>query len=125
MADLPRPIESYIVAYNAFDVDAMLACLTGDVHFQNIAEGTVNAETRGKEEFATLARAGAAAFASRRQTVTHAITVAGRTMVEIDYTATVAADLPNGWKAGQELAFRGASYFELTDGLISRIIDES
>ncbi|SRR5690606_22335751 len=125
MADLPKPIESYIAAYNAFDVDAMLACLTGDVHFQNIAEGTVNAETRGKEEFATLARAGAAAFASRRQTVTHAITVAGRTMVEIDYTATVAADLPNGWKAGQELAFRGASYFELSDGLISRIIDES
>ena len=46
-------------------------------------------------------------------------------MVEIDYAATVAADLPNGWKAGQELAFRGASYFELSDGLISRIIDES
>lgn len=125
MADLPRPIESYIAAYNAIDVDAMLACLTGDVHFQNIAEGTVNAETRGKEEFAALARVGASAFASRRQTVTHAITVAGRTMVEIDYTATVAADLPNGWKAGQELAFRGASYFELSDGLISRIIDES
>ena len=125
MADLPRPIESYIAAYNAFDVDAMLACLTGDVHFQNIAEGTVNAETRSKEEFAALARAGAAAFTSRRQTVTHAITVAGRAMVEIDYTATVAADLPNGWKAGQELAFRGASYFELSGGLISRIIDES
>lgn len=125
MADLPKPIESYIAAYNAIDVDAMLVCLADDVHFQNVAEGAVNAETRGKSEFATLARAGAAAFAARRQTVTHAITVAGRTIVEIDYTATVAADLPNGWKAGQELAFRGASYFELSDGLISRIIDES
>ena len=36
-----------------------------------------------------------------------------RTMVEIDYTATVAADLPNGWKAGQQLAFTGASYFKI------------
>ncbi len=125
MAHLPKPIESYIAAYNAIDVDAMLACLTDDVHFQNIAEGAVNAETRDREEFAALAHAGVAAFAARRQTVTQSITVAGRTMVEIDYAATVAADLPNGWKAGQELAFRGASYFELSDGLISRIIDES
>jgi hypothetical protein len=125
MADLPKPIESYIAAYNAIDVDAMLACLTDDVHFRNIAEGTVNAETRGKSEFATLARAGAGAFAARCQTVTHSITVAERWMVEIDYAATVAVDLPNGWKAGQELAFRGASYFELSGGLISRIIDES
>lgn len=125
MAHLPKPIESYIAAYNAIDVDALLACLTDDVHFQNIAEGAVNAETRDREEFAALAHAGAAAFAARRQTVTQSITVAGRTMVEIDYAATVAADLPNGWKAGQELAFRGASYFELSDGLISRIIDES
>ena len=125
MADLPKPIERYIAAYNAIDVDAMLACLADDVHFQNIAGGVVNAETSGKAEFAALAQAGAAAFTTRRQTVTHAITVAGRTMVDIGYTATVAADLPNGWKAGQELAFRGASYFEVSDGLIVRIIDES
>lgn len=125
MADLPKPIQRYIAAYNAIDVDAMLACLADDLHFQNIAEGVVNAETHGKAEFASLARTGAAAFAARRQTVTHTITVAGRTMVELDYTATVAADLPNGWKAGQALAFRGASYFELSGGLISRIIDES
>ncbi|MGQ2902032.1 nuclear transport factor 2 family protein [Neoaquamicrobium sediminum] len=125
MAELPTPIESYIAAYNAIDVDAMLVCLADDVHFQNVAEGAVNAETRDKKEFAALARAGAAAFSARRQTVTQSITVADRTMVKIDYAATVAADLPNGWKAGQELAFRGASYFELSDGLISRIIDES
>lgn len=125
MAELPTPIESYIAAYNAIDVDAMLACLADDVHFQNIAEGAVNAETFSKQEFATLAQVGAGAFAARRQTAMHSITVAGRTMIEIDYWATVAVDLPNGWKAGQEQAFRGASYFELSDGLISRIIDES
>ena len=47
------------------------------------------------------------------QTVTNAITVADTTAVEIDYTATVAQDLPNGWKAGQQLAFKGASCFQL------------
>lgn len=125
MTKLPKEIEAYIDAYNAIDVDGMLACLAEDVHFQNISAGEVNAETHGRSAFEELARMGAAAFSSRRQTVTHAITVADRTMATIDYRATVAADLPNGWKAGQSVAFSGASYFELKDGRIARIVDES
>ncbi|TYR32350.1 nuclear transport factor 2 family protein [Mesorhizobium microcysteis] len=122
---VPDVIAAYIEAYNAIDVDAMLACLADDVHFQNISAGNVDTETRGKAEFEKLARMGAGAFSARRQSVTQTITVAERTMIRIDYQATVAADLPNGWKAGQSLAFSGASYFEVRDGLIVRIIDES
>ncbi len=122
---LPAVVERYIAAYNARDVDAMLACLTPDVHFQNISGGETNAETHGKAQFAELARLGASAFSSRRQTVVHCINVVERTMAEVDFEAVVAADLPNGWKAGQKLAFTGASYFEMRDGAIARIVDES
>ena len=122
---LPPVVEKYIEAYNAIDVEAMLRCLSSDVHFQNILAGEMNAETRGKSEFADLARMGAAAFSSRRQTVIHCINIAGRTMAEIEYEAVVATDLPNGWTAGQKLSFAGASYFEIADGKIARIIDES
>jgi ketosteroid isomerase-like protein len=122
---LPTVVERYIEAYNAMDVDAMLACLTSDVHFRNISAGETNAETNGKSEFAELARMGATAFSSRRQTVTHCINVAERTMAEVEFEAVVAADLPNGWKTGQKLSFAGASYFEIRDGEIARIIDES
>jgi len=123
--DLPQTIADYIRAYNAREVDAMLACLADDVRFENWTGDALTAAAPDKAAFEELARVGAAAFAERRQTVTNAITVADTTAVEIDYTATVAQDLPNGWKAGQQLAFKGASCFQLRDGLIARIVDQS
>lgn len=121
---LPQIVTAYLDAYNARDVDAMLFCLGEDVVFRNLAGGEVNAETRGKAAFAELARIGAAAFSARRQEVAHAIVMTGRAMLEIDYSATVAADLPNGWRRGQELAFAGRSYIEWADGGITLIVDE-
>lgn len=122
---LPDVIARYISAYNSFDVPGMVACLTREVVFRNVSSGEVNAETNGRTAFADLANAGRLAFSERHQAVTNAITVLETTLVEIDYTATVAADLPNGWRAGQQIAFSGASAFELRDGLIDRIVDVS
>ncbi len=123
--NLPAPIEAYVLAYNAMDVDAMLAPLADYVVFQNIADGAVTAEARGKKAFEEMARLGATAFSSRRQTPTAVITVADRTAVVIDYEAAVAIDLPNGWKAGEALKFQGKSFFRIIDGKIAEIIDES
>lgn len=125
MSDLPAPIRAYIDAYNARDVEAMLACLSESVRFRNISEGAVTAEAGDKAGFADLARAGAAAFSARQQTVTAAITVADLTLAEIDFAATVAADLPNGWTKGQMLRFSGASAFRLEGDLIAEITDQS
>lgn len=122
---IPAVIAAYIAAYNARDVDGMLDCLADEVVFRNLSAGQVTAEAIGKLSFAQMAHAGAAAFSTRRQAVTQAITVADTTLVEIDYTATVAADLPNGWKAGQGLAFVGASLFRIRSGQIVEIIDQS
>lgn len=125
MSDLPAPIRAYIDAYNRKDVAGMLACLSDDVVFRNLSGGEVTAETAGKAAFADLAAFGATAFSERCQTVVHAITVADRTLVEIAYAATVAQDLPNGWKAGQALDFAGTSAFRVENGLIAEIVDQS
>ncbi len=125
MTDIPAPIRAYIDAYNAKDVDGMLACLGDEIRFRNISSGDVTAEAPDKAAFAEMARFGATAFSERRQTVVNAITVADTTLAEIDYAAVVATDLPNGWKAGQRLAFRGASLFRIRDGLIVEIVDQS
>lgn len=122
--ELPAVITAYLDAYNSLDVDAMLSCLGEDVVFLNVADGQVNAETRGKSAFADLARLGAQAFTERRQHVADAILMTGRAMLKIDYTATVAADLPNGWKQGQQLAFEGRSYIEWRGDAITLIVDE-
>lgn len=124
MRPLPDVISRYIAAYNDRDVDAMLACLAETIRFENRASGIVTATTEDKAAFAVMAREGVAMFAERRQTVRHAITVGDTTLVEIDYAATVAADLPNGWTAGQRLAFQGASLFQARNGLIDRLVDE-
>lgn len=124
MSDLPAPIRAYLDAYDRKDVAGMLACLTDDVVFRDLSGGAVTVETTGKSAFAELAAFGAAALSERRQTVVRAITVADRTLVEIAYTATVARDLPNGWKAGQALDFNGASSFRVENGLIAEIIDQ-
>lgn len=123
--DLPDIICDYISAYNQFDVAGMLACLTDDVEFQNITNRKIDTHTTSKEDFKKLAEMGVAAFDSRKQTVLHSISVGSATLVEIDYQAVVKADLPNGWTAGQKLQFSGASAFEITEGKISKIVDES
>lgn len=125
MSDLAKPIRDYIDAYNRMDVDAMLACLEDDVFFQNISNGVVTAETKTRAGFEALARIGVQAFSRRRQTVRGHMTVANFSIVRIDYEATVATDLPNGWKAGQDLSFAGASLFELAGDRIRLIIDQS
>ncbi|MBO9436374.1 nuclear transport factor 2 family protein [Ruegeria sp. R13_0] len=125
MSDLPEVIAAYIAAYNRMDVAGMVACLSDDVAFRNIVDGDVTMETSGKQAFSDLASAGVQAFKSRQQTVTNMITVGTVTLVEIDYSAVVSADLPNGWKAGQQLRFRGASAFRVEDGRIVSITDQS
>ena len=125
MTKLPEVISRYITAYNNLDVKEMLDCLTDDVEFQNISSGKMDTHTTSKEDFENLAKMGVTAFSSRKQSILNSISVSNITLVPVDYQAVVAAELPNGWKAGQELKFAGASAFEITDGKISKVIDQS
>ncbi len=124
MNDLPGAIQSYIDAYNRKDVAAMLECLSEDVTFCNISDGEVTTETCGKQAFAELADIGVQVFESRRQKIVNAISVAQTSLIEIEYSAVVATDLPNGWKSGEHLRFRGGSAFCMSAGKIVSIIDQ-
>ncbi len=122
---LPNIITDYIAAYNARDVDAMLATLADEVRFENVSGGASTHITEGKTAFAQLANTGVTLFSERRQTVSNAIVGGDRVAVEIAYHAVVAADLPNGWKAGDVLDLTGKSFFQVRDGLIVDILDVS
>jgi len=41
-------IERYIAAYNAFDVDGMLAVMSDDLVFRNVSNGETTMEIEGK-----------------------------------------------------------------------------
>ena len=118
-------IERYLAAYNAFDVPGMLALLHPDVTFENVAGGQVTAAARGRDEFRALAEHAAMLFTSRRQTIREYVATAHGAQVAIDYEGVLATDLGPELRAGTTLRLAGRSTFEIRDGCIVRLVDES
>ncbi len=125
MDSVPTIVARYIDAYNRMNVQAMLYCLSGDVRFINRSNGETTNETHGIEAFRALAEQGVQLFAEREQTILDCIAIDDRAAVRIGYRAKVKTDLPNGWKAGQEIEMTGTSFFMISEGKISEVIDAS
>jgi len=125
MDSVPTIVARYIDAYNRMNVQAMLDCLSGDVRFINRSNGEMTNETHGIEAFRALAEQGVQLFAEREQTILDCIAIDDRAAVRIGYRAKVKTDLPNGWKAGQEVEMTGTSFFMISEGKISEVIDAS
>jgi len=118
-------IEAYIDAYNRFDVEAMIALLHSDVVFQNISNGEVTLETKGKDAFERQAKEAATYFSERRQTATGFRFEKSEVEVSIDYSGKLSVDLPNGLKAGDVLQLNGKSVFTFQDAQIIKLTDIS
>lgn len=118
-------IERYLAAYNAFDVDGMMATIHRDVEFKNISGGVVNATVSGAHEFRQLAEQSKGLFSSRNQTVRTFESHEDKAVIEVVYEAVLASDLPNGMKAGETLRLDGRSEFVFRDGKIHQLADYS
>lgn len=118
-------IDRYLAAYNSFDIDGMMATIHPDVEFKNVSAGEVNATALGAEEFRRLAEQSQGLFSSRRQTVRAFESGKDEAVIEVAYEAVLAADLPNGMKAGETLRLDGRSEFAFRDGRIHQLTDYS
>lgn len=118
-------IEKYINSYNAFDVEIMISVIHPEVEFKNISGGDINATASGINEFRKLAEESIQLFTCRKQTITKFKAKKECATIEMDYEAVLAADLPNGVKAGETLRLKGRSEFTFRDGKIYRITDIS
>lgn len=118
-------VEAYIQAYNAFDVDGMVALLHPDIVFSNISGGVETLRTQGVSEFRAVAEDAKAAFTTRRQIVTQLEHRDNQVEVLIAYAATLAIGLPNGLQAGDQLQLQGKSVFTFEDGRIRTLADYS
>lgn len=118
-------IKHYINAYNKFDIQGMLRDLHPSIHFENIADGQVNVATDGIEAFKDQAERAKGLFREREQKIIHVQPAADTIVVQIEYRAILAKDLPDGLKAGDKIEMRGQSSFSFKDGKIARIADES
>ncbi|GAB2648564.1 nuclear transport factor 2 family protein [Nocardia goodfellowii] len=118
-------IDRYIAAYNAFDIDGLMALLAPDVRFENYSGAELTASADGVAEFRSLAEHAAALFDEREQRVLSTRTEGPVTVVEIAYRGRFAADVPDGPAAGSVIELTGRSEFEFRDGLIARVVDRS
>lgn len=118
-------VESYVNAYNNFDIDGMTKNLDENIVFENVSNGKVDLRTEGLKSFREQAESAKKYFKQRKQTIESWEFRDSIAMINIDYKAILAIDLPNGLKSGDTLKLKGKSEFEFVDGKIKRIIDKS
>ncbi len=122
---LDEIIRRYIASYNDRDIDAMLACVTDDVVFENTSNAGQSMRLDGKVMMRQVAEVSGNAFSYRRQRLINIVTGAGKAAAEIEFEGRAAVDLPNGVRAGETVKVRGASFFEFRGPLLCRIADYS
>jgi hypothetical protein len=125
MKNLQKVIENYIQAYNQFDIEGMLTDLHEDVVFENISEGILTLRTEGIEEFRTQAEKAMNCFSQREQIIRNWDIQLDKVVIDIDYKATLATDLPNGMKQGDILQISGQSEFVFEEDKIIKIVDRA
>jgi hypothetical protein len=118
-------IRDYVNAYNNFDLDGMLKDVVPSVQFKNISAGKTDMTLNGIAEFKEQALQAKNLFSSRKQTITSLKYADGKVIVEIDYHAVLAVDLPNGIEKGTELNLKGKSEFTVAADKIIEITDIS
>lgn len=118
-------VESYIRAYNAFDIDGMIQHLHPEVTFENSSNGEVDLTTDGIEAFREQAERARALFSEREQRITDWSFDGDQVTISIDYEGTLAIDLPNGLEAGDQLSMQGQSEFHFRDGKVVLLRDRS
>ena len=118
-------IERYLAAYNAFDIDGMLAVLAPGVRFENLAGETVNAEASGIDAFRSLAEHGSQLFSAREQRLVSLAFEGDTAYADIDWRGTFAVDVPDGPRAGSTVALQGRTEFTFDGARIAKLVDRS
>lgn len=118
-------IEEFLDAYNRFDIDTMMELVHPEVEFRNYSGGDLDATVLGREEFRALAEQSAFLFTSRTQTPSNFQSNGEVMSVDIEFTGTLATDMPGGLKAGQQLLVSGRSEYCFRDEKIHRLTDYS
>lgn len=118
-------IERYLAAYNAFDIEGMLAELGPQVRFENHSGGQLTTESDGIEAFRALAEQAKGLFSEREQRVVKLTPRDGGLHADIAWRGRLATDIPGWPPAGTLIEMQGQSEFSFTGGRISRIVDRS
>jgi len=118
-------IESYVRAYNAFDIAGMPRHLHPEVTFENVSNGEVDLKTEGIDAFREQAERAKQLFSQREQRITDWSFDGDQVTIDIDYEGELAIDLPNGLEAGDQLSMQGQTEFFFQNGQVILLRDRS
>lgn len=118
-------IQDYLDAYNKMNVNGMMDTLHNDIEFINISGGEISTKTAGKEELRKLAEQSVKYFAERNQKIVNTAASEDKIIIDVDYEAVMAVDLPNGIKSGEKFNLKGRSEFTFLENKIKSITDLS
>src|SRR5690606_187741 len=99
-------IQNYIDGYNEFDIEKMVRDLDDEIAIQNIKNNEVNITLNGINAFKQQAEQAKSYFENRHQKVTSTKHIDDKTEIEIEYSAVLGMDFPNGLKKGQRLELK-------------------
>jgi hypothetical protein len=123
--EICRLIDRYQAAYNAFDIDGMMAMLAHEVQFENYSGDELTAATNGTDEFRRLAEQSRQMFAEREQHIVALEYTTEGAVATIAYRGRLCVDIPDGPPAWTILELSGTSAFSFDGGLITKIVDRS
>lgn len=118
-----QTVVAYIEAYNRKDIEGMMACLADHVVFEHLTNGEPILTLNGKTAFRQQAEKVAQLFSQRRQILGDRTVADDVVSAKIDYSGTLAVDLPEGPQSGETIQRQGHSVFVLQDRLIAKLID--
>lgn len=124
-SDSKALLDRFLIAYNSFDVDGMLALLSLDIRFENYSSGQLTDATDGIDEFRELAEKSKSLFSEREQRITKLTIDESSAFADIAYRGRLAIDIPDGPSAGTVLDLQGHSEYSFKGGKISKIVDRS
>ena len=125
MMDREKIIKNYIEGYNQFDIEKMVTDFADSIIFENIQNGETNMSLKGLAAFKQQAEQAKAYFTKRTQTIKSFVHSENTTEIEVDYSAILGMDFPNGLKKGQDLNLVGRSIFVFDRNKIIKLTDIS
>lgn len=120
-----KVVKNYIDGYNNFDIAKMFADFDESIIFENIQNGEVSMTLAGISALKEQAEQAKSYFSSRQQTIKTFVHNDDETEIEIEYSAVLAMDFPNGLKKGERLNLTGKSIFKFSDNKVVKLTDIS
>ncbi|WP_155825875.1 nuclear transport factor 2 family protein [Hirschia maritima] len=118
-------VERYVTLSNHDDIDGVLACCADNIMFETVMNPRGSMRLQGKAQVREVLAGTMAAFKDRSHRLASIISQGNRVAAETVFTGVALAELGDGVRPGDKVAIRGATIFEIENGLIARITDYS